>query len=317
MTPLGIDRSGPAPLARRPLGATGLSVTPLGFGSAPLASAFWGNEPATAVAAARAALDAGIGLFDTAPLYGAGEAEERVGAALEEYPDADVVVATKVGRTLVTGAGGERDVVTDHSRDATLRQLESSLVRLGRERIDIVHVHDPEAHLDQAIDEQLAALVDLRDQGVIGAVSVGTNVVATAAAFVERGDPDLVMVAGRLTLLDRSVVDDLLPLLADRRIPMLAAGVYNSGVLARPVDGAWFEYAPASPEVLARVAAMDAVCVEHGVPLRAAAIQLPLRFEPVAAVVVGMSSAGEVAENVAMATMPLPDELWAALDATA
>ncbi len=302
------------PLRIRSLGTTGIEVTELAFGTAPLASAFWGNTAATAVATATAALDAGIGLCDTAPLYGVGEAEERLGAALAARPDLEVAVATKVGRTVVDVEGGGRDVVADHGRDATLRQLEASLGRLGRDHVDIVHVHDPEDHLDQAIEEQFAALADLRDQGVVRAISVGTNVVATALAFLRRADPDLVMVAGRLTLLDRAAAAELIPELEARSVPMFAAGVYNSGVLARPVEGSWFDYAPASREVLERVLAMDGICRDAGIELRAAAMQFPLRFGPVASVVVGMASPAEVAENVALMGAEVSDEVWTALD---
>ena len=295
----------------RPLGDTGLRITELALGTAPLASSFWGNTRETGISTAVAAIDAGIAWFDTAPLYGLGESEERLGAALAQRPEADVRVATKAGRSL----RGEGDVVFDFSRDATLRQVEASLDRLGRDRIDVVHVHDPEDHMDQAIDECAAALADLREQGVITAVSVGTNHASTALTFVERAPVDLVMVAGQLTLLDRSVLDELLPTCRERDVPLLAAGVFNSGVLARPVEGAWFHYAPAPPEVLDRARRMDAVCREAGIDLRTAAMRFPMRFDGVAAVVVGMADPDEVAANVAAWTTPIDDSVWAALDA--
>jgi D-threo-aldose 1-dehydrogenase len=165
-----------------------------------------------------------------------------------------------------------------------------------------------------AIGEAVPALIALRDAGVIGAVSVGTNHVATAATFVERCDVDLVMVAGRLTLLDRRAHDELLAILAERGVPMLAAGVFNSGVLARPVEGAWYDYAPAPPEVIARVGRIDQVCRDAGIDLRAAAMQYPLRFAPVAAVVVGMASPEEVVENVRLLGIDIGDDVWDALD---
>lgn len=299
----------------RPLGDTGLRITELALGTAPLASSFWGNTRETGISTAVAAIDAGIAWFDTAPLYGLGESEERLGAALAQRPEADVRVATKAGRTLAGDGIGEGDVVFDFSRDATLRQVEASLDRLGRDRVDVVHVHDPEDHMDQAIGECAAALAELREQGAVGAVSVGTNHASTALTFVERAPVDLVMVAGQLTLLDRSVLDELLPTCRERDVPLLAAGVFNSGVLARPVEGAWFHYAPAPPEVLDRARRMDAVCREAGIDLRTAAMRFPLRFDGVAAVVVGMAHPDEVAGNVEAWQAAIDDGVWAALDA--
>jgi len=290
-----------------------LAITELALGTAPLATGFWGNTAERAVDTVLAAIDAGVGLFDTAPLYGSGEAEQRLGAALALRSSAPRVLTTKVGNTVV-GTGDDRTTGRDLSADGVRRQLAASLERLGVERVDIVHVHDPEDGIDQAIDETIPVLVELRRAGVIGAVSVGTNVVATALTFVDRCDVDIVMVAGRLTLLDRSATVELLPALATRGISMLAAGVFNSGVLARPVEGAWFDYSPAAPEVVQRAQLMEAICRDAGVALQAAALQYPLRFGPVGAVVVGMASPQEVADNVAHLAAEISDEVWDALD---
>lgn len=218
-------------LTTRTLPGTEVQITEMALGTAPFATGFWGNTAERAVATGVAAIDHGIELFDTAPLYGSGEAEERLGAAFASRPDAPRAVTTKVGNRLVDGPDG-RGVVRDLSADGVRRQLDESMARLGVDRIDIVHVHDPEDLLDVAIAEAVPALVALRDAGTIGAVSVGTNHPETAVTFVERCDVDLVMVAGRLTLLDRRAHADLLPMLAGRGVPMLAAGVFNSGVLA-------------------------------------------------------------------------------------
>lgn len=293
--------------ARRPLGATGMEVGPLSFGSAPLATAFWGNTDGVAVATAQRAVEVGIGLFDTAPLYGLGEAEERLGRALDGR--SDVAIATKVGRTLV-----EQEPVFDFSADATRRQLDASLARLRRDRVDLVHVHDPDDHLAEALDGCVPALRALQDEGVVGAVSLGTTKCATAVHFLRHADLDALMLAGRLTLLDRSAADEVVPACARAGVPLIAAGVFNSGVLARLTEGSWFEYAPAAAAILARARGLTEVCAGFDVSLKSAAMAFPRRFEPVVTVVVGMASPDEVDENVALIEAGVPDELWEALD---
>ena len=195
-------------LDRVPLGRTGLTVTRLGLGTAPLASIYWGNEEDRAVATGSRAVERGIRLFDSAPLYGLGESEIRLGRALTSIERDDVVVATKVGRSLLPAPDTAEGVeaVFDFSHDATLRSIESSIERLGLDRLDIVHIHDPEEHLAEAIDGTYATLDQLRAEGVVRAVSLGTNFVETARFFLTNADLDCVMVAGRLTLLDRSAV---------------------------------------------------------------------------------------------------------------
>ena len=178
-----------------------------------------------------------------------------------------------------------------------------------------MHVHDPDDHLDVALDECFPALADLRAEGMVGAVSVGTMVCATALRVLAEAGPDLVMIANRLTLLDRSALDELAPACAAAGVPLVAAAPFNSGLLARPVPGSWFDYAPADPTLLRRAQAMDARCDDAGVSLRAAALQYPLRHDPVVAVVAGMASAAEVAENVELVAAPIPADLWTALEA--
>jgi len=298
-------------LPRVPLGRTGLEVTRLGLGTAPLATVFWGNAEDRAVATAERAIEVGIRLFDSAPLYGLGESETRLGRALQSIDRDDVVVATKAGRSLA----GSPDVAEgveaefDFSHDATLQALESSLERLGLDRIDIVHIHDPEEHLAEAIDGTYAALDRLRREGTVGAVSVGTNFVETARFFLRNADLDCVMVAGRLTLLDRSAAD-LVPDCRRAGVAYLAAGVFNSGVLADPKPGSWFDYAPAPPDVLERAAAIRATCEAHGVSLPTAALHYPLTVDGVTAVIVGMSSPTEVDDNVTAFQTTIPPALW-------
>jgi D-threo-aldose 1-dehydrogenase len=291
------------------LGRTGLDVTNVALGTAPLATAFWGNDEATAIATVERAYEAGIRLFDTAPLYGLGEAEQRLGGVLGDLPRDSFAVATKVGRLLVDNSSGELAPVFDFSADAVRRSLESSLERLRLDRVDIVHVHDPEEHLDQALAEAVPALCEMRRAGTISAVSVGTNVVATGMRFLAEADIDAMLVAGRLTLLDDSA-EQLAAACAKAGVAYLAAGVFNSGVLARPTPGAWFDYAPADDDVQRRVGDLAAACDRHGVSLRDAAIAFPRRFPGVTLTVLGMATPAEVDDNVRALTVDIPDALW-------
>jgi D-threo-aldose 1-dehydrogenase len=294
------------------LGRTGLRVSRLGFGSAPLASVFWGNDETTAVATARRALDAGLTFLDTAPLYGLGESEGRLGAALRGRRNG-VVIATKAGRLLDVGPAGEVEVRFDFGYDAVRRSLESSLDRLGVDRVDIVHIHDPDEHIDDALAGTHRALVDLREQRVIAAVSLGTTVVATATTFLERGDLDCVLLAGRYTLLDQTAAP-VLEECAQRGIAYLAAGVFNSGVLARPSEDAWYDYAPAAHQTLRRTREIERICRRHDVTLRTAALSFVLAHPNVTVAIVGMATPDEVDENIGAATAAVPDDLWAELD---
>jgi D-threo-aldose 1-dehydrogenase len=280
-------------------------------------------------AQARATLDAaweqGVRTFDTAPHYAAGCSEERVGAALRERPREEFVVCTKVGRLLVPRASGRGEAmfpgeppaerVLDYSRDGIRRSLETSLERLGLDRVDVVHVHDPDDHLDQAIGETIPALAELRGAGVIGAVGAGMNTVAPLARIVREADVDAVLVAGRYTLLDQSAADELLPACAARGVGVLAAGIFNSGVLADAGTGATFDYRPAPAATLARARRIATVCGRHGVPLAHAAMAFPLRHPAVTAIVVGARSPAEVADDVAGAARVLPEALWEELAA--
>ena len=293
------------------LGRTGLRACRMGLGTAPLASAFWNNDEETAVSTARRALQAGVTFFDTAPFYGLGESERRLGAALAGRRDG-IVLATKVGRLLDEDPDGQIDARFDFSGDAVRRSLESSLSRLGVDRIDIVHIHDPEDHLDEAFAGAHRALVDLREQGVIGAVSLGTNFVKTAEMFLDRGDLDCVLLAGRYTLLDQTAAP-VIRQCAERGVAYLAAGVFNSGVLARPTEGAWYDYAPAAPAVLDRARRIEQICERHGVSLPAAALSFPLTHPAVTVVIVGMAAPDEVDTNIEVVRAGVPGELWTEL----
>jgi D-threo-aldose 1-dehydrogenase len=284
----------------------------LGLGTAPLGGLYEPVSTAAALETVDAAWELGVRFFDTAPLYGSGLAEERLGQALAHRPREEYKLSTKVGRVLVPGApdahfpgAPARRPVFDWSDEGIKRSLAQSRERLGLDRIDIALLHDPEGHLDQA----RRAIDTARE--LVSRVGVGTNVVATARELVLRGDVDLVLLAGRYTLLDRSAGSELLPLCVERGVELVAAGVFNSGVLA---GGTTFDYDTAPQGVLARRRELEELCAAHQVPLAAAAIQFPLRHQGVSSIVVGARSPEEIAEDVRLLNWPVPDELWAELD---
>ncbi|HEV2358745.1 MAG TPA: aldo/keto reductase [bacterium] len=314
------------PATRVRLGRSALQVTRLGLGTAPLGGLFASVGDADASAVLARAYAEGLRLFDTAPLYGSGLAERRVGSALRERPRDEFVLATKVGRLLRAGAPPDRtqfrdgrplyqgalpfNPVFDFSYDGVLRSMDESLERLGLGRIDILHIHDPDDHYDEARAGAYAALARLRGEGVIGAVGVGMNGTAVLLRFARETDVDCFLVAGRYTLLDQSALPDLLPVCLARGIAVIAGGVFNSGILAAPAPDAPFDYGPAAPEVIAKARRLEALCAEHGVPLAAAALQFPFGHPAVTAVVVGCRSEHELADNVRMFRRPIPASLW-------
>jgi len=311
--------TGMAALDVRELGSSGVQVTRLGLGTGPLGGLFTPVGDEQARATCDAAWELGLRFVDTAPHYGAGLAERRVGAALRERPRDELVLSTKVGRLLSPDAGEDDPAFTeptglrrvwDFSRDGVRRSLEESLERLGLDRVDIVLVHDPDDHLDTAIGEALPALAALRDEGVIRAIGAGMNAAAPLERIVREADVDCVLAAGRLTLLDQSAVPGLLPLCRERDVGVIAAGVFSSGILADPGPDAHHDYAPAPEEVRRRVAAIAAVCERHGVPLPTAALALPRLHDDVAAVLVGARSPEEVRANLDAFGADVPVELW-------
>jgi len=310
------------------LGHGPVQVTDLAFGAAALGNLYTEVDPAEAEAALLTAWDAGIRYFDTAPHYGLGLSERRVGAALRQRPRDSYTLSTKVGRLLepVPDATGDdlangfavpanHRRVWDFSADGVRRSIESSLERLGLDRIDVVYLHDPDDHPAQALDQAYPALERLRAEGVVGAIGAGMNQSALLTRFVRETDVDAVLLAGRYTLLDQDGLAELLPEAARRGVSVVVGGVFNSGLLADPRPGATFDYTPAPGELLDRALRIQAVCERHGVPLRAAALQFPTGHPAVAGVLVGMRSAAEVRDAVAMAGHPVPGELWAQLRA--
>lgn len=309
-----------APLGQRALGRRGLRVTQFGLGCAPIGNLFSAVSDIDAATTVDAAWDEGIRLFDTAPLYGHGLSELRLGRALARYDRDTYTLATKVGRLLRTPTGAPPATIfvdAPHlvptpafSRDDVLRSIEESLIRLSADRLDIVHVHDPDDHEDEALSGAFPTLVQLREEGVIGAVGCGMNQFEMLGRFVERVDLDCVLLAGRYTLLDRRGADQLLPRCVERGVGVIVGGVFNSGLLVDPDLNQTYDYAPAQEVMVERAKAMRSACQRHGVSLAGAAIQFALNHPAVSSVVVGARSASELRADVAAAHDTIPPALW-------
>ena len=315
-------------VATVPLGRGGLRVSALALGTAPLGNLFAPVPEEDATATVRAALEAGLTYVDTAPHYGLGLAERRLGRLLAGLPRDRFVVSTKVGRLVRPLAPGETadpegfadsppaKRVWDFSGDGVRRSLEESLERLGLDRVDIVLVHDPDDHEREAYEQAFPALIELRDQGVVAAIGAGMNQAEMLTRFVRDLDIDVVLVAGRYSLLDQRALAELLPACAARGTGVVVGGVFNSGLLADPRPGATFDYAPAPAELVDRAARLAEVCARHRTPLRAAALAFPFGHPAVTSVLVGARSAAEVTDAVACFERPVPEALWAELVAT-
>ncbi|MGX7672450.1 aldo/keto reductase [Plantactinospora sp. DSM 117369] len=313
-------------LPRRP----GVRLTELGFGASQGGNLYRATTDEEFATAVDTAWDAGVRYYDTAPHYGLGLSERRLGAALRHRPRDEYVVSTKVGRLLVpTPEDAHRrdpegfDVAASHrrvwdfSRDGVRRSIEASLDRTGLGRIDVVYLHDPDEHWEQAATEAVPALVELRDQGVVRAIGAGMNQSAMLARFVRETDIDVVMCAGRYTLLEQGAADDLLPAAANGGVGVVIAGVYNSGLLSRdrpPVD-ARYDYRQAPPEVVGRARRIAEVCETYGVTLPQAALAFVRRHPAVVSTVVGVRNGPQVTEAARRSAATVPDELWDALAA--
>lgn len=326
------------PPARRRLGRTGVDVTAFGFGGATI-----GIDPGVSESQAQATLEAawraGIRYFDTAPWYGRGLSELRVGQFLRGRPRDEFVLSTKVGRILRgpryagdpdprTGPGGLPFAVHfDYSRDGVLRAFEDSLQRLGLARIDLAIVHDldlgyhaPQARWDALMGQLILggwqALADLRAVGLIRGIGVGINPLGMIPRFLALFDPDFFLLAGRYTLLEQEALDVELPACVERGVGIVIGAVFNSGILATgPVSGARYDYRPATPPELDKAARIQAACQRHGVPLPAAALQFPLAHPAVASVIPGPITPEQVGQNLAGIAHPIPAALWRELKA--
>ena len=329
-----------SPAAARPkrkLGRTGLEVTALGFGSAPLGDIYEVLDDATAIEAVETAAKLGVTLFDTAPLYGQGSAEHRVGTALRRRPAGSFVVSTKVGRLLTPAPNGrvrssryvgglEFNVTNDYTYDAAMRSHEMSLQRLGLSKVDVVLIHDADAwshgpeegpkRYRQAMDGAYKALAKLREQGVIKGIGIGLTDPVYMARYLRDGDFDCLLMAGRYSLLEQPALAEVLPLAAQKNVGVMLGGVFNSGILATgPVEGARYNYTPAPPEILDKVRRIERVCASHGVPLPTAAMHFCLGHSAVSSLVLGAVKPSEVRANVAAMATKVPPALWADLKA--
>ena len=304
--------------------APGVEISTMGIGAATFGGLFTSMSDSDAHDVVKSAFAHGINYFDTAPHYGKGTSERRLGALLNAYPRNSYILSSKIGRILVpTTQGADPDFLDadptverlfDYSAQGVERSLKDSLERLGLDSIDIVFVHDPDSHADVAIKEAYPALAKMRDQGIVKAIGIGMNHSEIPARFVRETDIDIVLLAGRYTLLNQSGAQDLLPAALAKGVSVLAAGVYNSGILANPVKGATYDYAPASDEILARAKMISDFLKEQGVSLSSAALQYPLRHPAVKALLVGSRSSAEVDANVAAFNEVVPDSVWDALD---
>lgn len=322
------------PTQRRRLGRTSLAVTQLGLGGAALGNLFRVVAEEEATAVVREALDAGIRYFDTAPYYGHGLSERRIGAVLRGVPRSEYVLSTKVGRVLIPL--GDRPLasvahtgyveplpfepVFDYSYDGVKRSFESSLERLGVDRIDVLLLHDlgrmthgdrHAGYFRDAMTGGYRALDELRSAGAIGAIGLGVNEIEVCLEAMEHGDFDCFLLAGRYTLLEQNALDDLLPRCVARDVSIVLGGPYNSGLLTgQPKPGATWNYAPAPPEVIARATRLYEICRAHDVALEAAALQFPLFHPAVATVIPGSRSVAELRANLFHFATEIPAALW-------
>jgi len=323
------------PIPTRKLGRTGLDVTVLGFGAAPLGDIYEVLDDATAIATVEAAATAGITLFDAAPLYGQGSAEHRVGTALRRRPPGSFVMSTKVGRLLTPAPEGRTkttryvgglsfNVVHDYSYDGAMRSHEQSLHRLGLPKVDILLIHDADAwshgpeegpkRYREAMSGAHKALEKLRAEKVISGVGIGVNDPVYAARYLREGDFDCLLLAGRYTLLEQPALQEVLPIAQQKGVGVMLGGVFNSGILATgAIPGAKYNYTPAPPEVLDRVRRIERVCADHGVPLPIAAMHFSLAGPAVSSLVLGSVKPDEVKRNVAAISATVPAALWADL----
>jgi D-threo-aldose 1-dehydrogenase len=309
-----------------PLGTTQFKVPRIGIGTAPLGNMLAPVADDVADAALDEAVEQGLRYFDTAPLYGHGLAEQRVGRAVAKTRRSDVIISTKVGRVLRSDAPRDESQyykgepfykntppvgpVWDFSYDGVMRSVEESLERLAVDRIDILLLHDPDNHYEEAATSAYKALDTLRSEKTVKAIGAGMNQSPMLARLVERCDLDVVLCAGRYTLLEQDALDDLMPACERATTSVVIGGVFNSGVLIAPKAGSLYNYVPAPDEVIQRAQRIKAVCDRFEVPLPAAALQFPLAHPRVSTVLIGFRSITELEDDLRWLHTPIPAEVW-------
>ena len=306
------------PLELAEIGTTGLKVSRLGIGGVALGRATTDDE---AAATLKKCIELGVSYFDTAPVYGGGVSEQRYGEILSQIPRSSFKISTKVGRLLeqdppapvgaVIGPAGANDMPFIYDYDTVMRVFEGSLNRLKLDNVDILLIHDPDDHFDQAMEGAYKALSELRSQKVVSAIGAGMNQWEMEAKLAREGEFDCFLLAGRYTLLDHSALPEFLPLCQEKNISVIIGGPYNSGILASDLtETATFNYIPASAQVLEQARRCKAVCDRHDVPLKAAALQFVFGHPAVTAVIPGPRSVTEAEENFQMMAHPIPAALW-------
>ncbi len=311
------------------VGHTNLFAPRVGLGTAVLGNFLQALSDAEAIAVIDRALASGVRYFDTAPLYGHGLAEQRTGQAIAATGRDELVISTKVGRLLREGAPRDetqyhdrvsfyKEVpsagpVWDFSYDGVRQSVAESLERMGLRRFDVLHMHDPDDHLAAAATTGYAALSDLRAEGRVSAIGAGANAPEPLAELIRGCDLDVVLVAGRYTLLDQTAMADLLPLCESRGVSVVIGGVFNSGILIDPAPGVNFNYVPAEHAILAKAQAISEICDKYDVPLAAAAVQFPLAHPRVCTVLIGPRTIGELEADLSLFEVEIPPRLWADL----
>jgi D-threo-aldose 1-dehydrogenase len=304
------------------IGTTDVSVSRLGLGGVALSGAPPATDPDQATSAAEAvaliqrSLDLGLTYLDTAPMYGVGQSEMRYGQALRGVPRDRYVLSTKVGRVLDPVEPGSSQLAWsfDFSQQGVRRSFASSQQRLGIDYVDILYIHDPDEHYQQALTQALPVLMELREQGQVKAIGAGMNQWEMELQFAKDGHCDCFLLAGRYTLLDQTALPEFLPYCVEHQISVVAGGPYNSGILAvGPRQGATFNYRAASSEMMHKARRINEVCERYQVPLKAAALQFILAHPAIASVIPGARSVAEVEDNVRMIEFPIPTDLWAEL----
>ena len=299
---------------------TGVEISRLSLGTAAFGGLYKSVTDQACTDTLRAAIDAGINYVDTAPHYGKGTSERRIGHAIKGVDHSSLVISTKIGRLLVPStsdideffldADNSVERFFDFSASGVRKSLEESLEKLGVDSVDILYIHDPDENPDAAIMEAYPELERLRSEGIIRAIGIGMNQCETPTRVIRETDIDMVLIAGRYSLLDQRAADELLPIALERNVDIIAAGVFNSGILANPVKGATYDYMPASDELLAKALRIRDVLEGHGVSLTSAALQFPLQHPAVKSVLVGCRSVDEVSTNIEEFNKTIENKVW-------